>query len=429
MNNPIALSKNRSWISIFAVTAAFFLLILLPGFATGEEENKDENEEENKIDEEMQEMVNSHFFRLSIFRIQPLLVAGTGYDSNTLSSPIGQEIEDYYLTVAPGASAAVKLGNRSYFAVEEIVGFIYHQEIEALRHIVSSTSAEFVTGSKNVLFSVRGGFSNPKARVNLEFDVPVQQYRTTGSANLTYGVRPNTDLLFHVDGIRVTYPDDEELDTSLPPPDDTFAFRYGAGVDQRLTDDILLTFDGGVGYYKILNEQDQEKRDFWDLLGGFIFTGDKLVGKARAGYGKSDKSTTQGEFSNFLINTELDYYFGRRSRFGGSINRSRSISNLIPDSFVVTTEGGLRATLPLSDILAITMRGTVGSNNYGDNFFLDLGPITKDDYYLVGSSLEIDLPSKFKMSVGVNYINRDSNQPTLTKKRLVLVAAFGLEGG
>jgi hypothetical protein len=150
---------------------------------------------EHKIRDAIQNLTETHVFRIGIFRIQPLFTIGSAYDSNAFSTQ-EFEVSDYYGSIAPGASVLLKLGHRAYFVVQEDLNFVVYRDQDELNDVFNETSGMFGIGSRRLLLNIGGSYSNKKARIDEEFDQLSQQKLTEINAEFSYALRKQTDILF-----------------------------------------------------------------------------------------------------------------------------------------------------------------------------------------------------------------------------------------
>src|SRR5438094_300391 len=84
----------------------------------------------SEIADSTNEMLKQHPYKLGIFRVGPRFSVFSGYDSNALSTSIqATTVGDYYTSVTPGASLALKLGHRGFFYFDEDLNFLYYKDL------------------------------------------------------------------------------------------------------------------------------------------------------------------------------------------------------------------------------------------------------------------------------------------------------------
>ncbi len=389
---------------------------------------------ENKIRDAIFNLSETHPLRVSIFRIQPRLIVGSAYDSNAYSTE-DFEASDYFGSIAPGASVALKLGHRAYFVFQENINILFYQEQDQLSDVFDTTSGMFGIGSRRLLFNIAASYYNKKARIDEEFDQPAQQRLIDVNAQFSYALRKRTGIYVAFKQNESRYELDAEIPTELPITPDTRIYEYGGGFDEEIGNHIRLVFGASFGTIHFLNltlpeAEAEPESTFWKSLIGLEFNGNQLTGRAKFGFNQTESIDINGDsFNDLIIDTEVNYKLGRRLYVGGLLKRARSISGLSETNFRLTTQGGVTGCAPLNQRRKLFVDGMwiVGQNNYGDQIVLDDQTITKDTFHRVESGLNFTLPKNLVFRFGTAYQNRDSNISTLTKDRITFNIGLVLE--
>lgn len=382
---------------------------------------------ENKIEGTIQSMIETHTLRVAIFRVAPQISLTAGYDSNVLTTS-QLPVADYFTSVVPGVDAAVKLGHRGYFALQENLNFLYYRDLSNLNDIFTDTQGRFVTGTRKVLLELSGGYVDKKAPVNYEFDQPVQQKTSSAKVDFEFAMRAKTDLRLHADFSKSLY----EIITGEPPqsapPPDSRSTGYGLALAQDLGRLMKATVDATMGKTDFLNRPGNSTQartsNFWNVLGGIEFNSLRLKGQARAGYGQTDSTSAgQSSFNDFLVDTNVDYLIRRRLSLGVVVQRKRSVSSFLQDNFTLSTYAGVRGSFPLAKRFFVDGKFTAGNNNY--NGLPATGTdivITKDNYQQAEGGFDFEFREGVVLRISATRLNRDSNVPSLNKDR----TAYGL---
>ena len=415
---------------------ALFVIVLFP-FQLFSQQQKEKEEEkevpENKIEEALKSMLDNHPYKLGIVRFAPKLFAGSGYDTNTLSASVDQQIPDTYMSATPGGSFGIKFGTKAFLEVDEDLSFVYYHELEQLRDIFNTTEARFVTGNRRLLFDLDAKYIDKKARVSFEFDEPVQQKITDGNAGLIFGFTRTTDLRFVFTKSQYLYEEIKDLETDLEIPPGNRRTQYNPGVTQNVGKKFQFTFDGYFGDWEFLVKDAPPEEDlvseFWEfLVGTGITEGDFIGSSIKVGYGETDSRGEQGKFQDVLLDADITYEIKPEWTIGGLASRERRVSALIQDSFYVALQFGLKSSIPLGKKMDFDIFLLFGKNDYGDSFFLNDEPVTKDQYYQINVGLGINLPKDFVLRPNVLYLDRDSDADFLNKDRFLIGVSLELAG-
>ena len=144
------------------------------------------------------------------------------------------------------------------------------------------------------------------------------------------------------------------------------------------------------------------------------------------GFGETEAANVfQPRFHDLLINMDLEYRIRNRLAIGGILNRERYVSALSVSNFRITTEGGVKGCVPISNHRGVFMDGRwiAGTSNYA-NPNIPSAIITKDVYQLYEAGLNITLPRNIIIRLGSIYQKRSSNVDQLNKNRFAI--NFGL---
>lgn len=423
---------RRLWVQLSFVALSFVFPILV-----GAQTERAPTETEDLIGREITRLVENYPYRAGIFRIRPRLSAGTSYDSNVFSS---SEIEtsDYFTAISPGGSFALKLGKRAYFILDEDVSILFYKNQNELNDVFNTTQGKFGIGSRRVLVQLNGFYLKKLARVDPEVDQQIQQRYVNANLDLSIALLRGTDLNFHVNNSDANFEpaDVPNAVEELPVPPDTRTVEYGGGVYQDLMADIALIVEGYGGYtdFTDLDPTDptitSTRSNFYRILTGFDFRGQRFVGKARVGFASRDPiQSDQAEFRDFEIDTSIDYAVARRLAIGAFIQRRRSASALVQDSFRLFFQAGARGCVPISHALFVDGTIAFGRNDYGPGGTFEDQEITQDDFVRFDTGMNIALPKGLIVRVGTTYTNRTSNVDTLNKDRFTLNVGVGFDFG
>lgn len=376
----------------------------------------------NLTQEAIQSVLDSHPWRVAIFRIAPQVAITSGYDSNVLTTP-QSPVNDYYVSVTPGIDAAVKLGHRGFFAIRENLNFLYYRDLTNLNDIYNDTQGRLVFGSRKILIELSGSYVSKKAPVNYEFDQPVQQTSPSAGVNVEFAVRVRTDLRLHADASKAQYEVIQGEPPQSPPPPDSRSTDYGIAIEQDLGRLIKATIDGTAGKTDFLNlpadSLQAKTSNHWNVLGGFEFTSLRLKGRARAGYGQTDSTVSgQAAFNDLLVDTDVDYLLRRRLSIGVVAQRKRSVSAFLQNNFSLSAYAGVRGSFPLAKVFFLDGKFTAGKNNYNGQPTLGTDVvITKDNFRLAEGGFNFEFRPGMMIRFSATLLNRDSNVASLNKDR------------
>lgn len=397
-------------------------LILLPFVAAAQEER-------HLLNDSIEQILLKHPYRFSILRVAPKLLIDSGYDSNALgisNEALQPQIGDYYMSIVPGGSFALKLGRRGYFMVDEDVTFLYYKDLTQLRDTYGETTAMFVTGSRKLLLTAGGSYVKRKTRINTEFDSPARETLVAGYASLAFALRPRTDLTFDARVDDGSYERILGVTTPQPLPPDNRETTYGGGIKELFGRKLQFTFHAGAGHTDFANRLFQNERDrthLWNFNSGFEFTSRQLTGHARAGYEKRE-SVTIGEdpLKNLSVDVDMNWLIRRHLTFGIFGLREQEPSNLTTQGFRLTTEGGATGSLPLAGRFFLDGKFTAGKNDYnGDT------RIQKDNYREAEAALDFVLVQNLVLRGGVTHYNRDSDVLLFNKNRTTFLIGIRFE--
>lgn len=383
-----------------------FLFCLLPQYLTAQDQ-----EPEVKIADALDRMLNEHPHRWAIFWIQPQLRIGSGYDSNALYRT-SQEIGDYFVSVAPEGSIGLRFGSRAFLVVDENLNFLYYNNLEQRRDIFNTTRARFTTGSRKTLFTLRGSYASKKDVIDSEFDIPGQQKRTTGGADLEISVAPKFDLGVRFNVSQNLYAQDPEIVSLYPPPPDNTIFNYGGSLDYKIRPQIFVSFDGGVSRTEFLDTD--RYRNSVRTSAGLRFATDPIRGQIRFGYVQTDTSQVRDtKLRSLLIDAGLSFLIRGRTKVSTFVTRNHEVSRLGEGNFRITTQGGVAVDMPLGPKIGVDGSFRIGKNDYGR-----AGLAPQDNFQNVGGGFNYFLVRNLALRGGLTYYRRESNFSIVVKDRV-----------
>jgi hypothetical protein len=399
------------------------LLVLLPIVAFAQDER-------HLLNDSIDLMLKKHPYRFGIFRVGPKLLIDSGYDSNAYSisndAILQEPVGDYYTSVAPGGTFALKLGRRGYFMIDEDLNFLYYKDLTNLRDIYNTTATQFVTGTRKTLLTLGGSYVKKKAPVNSEFDAPALSTLQNGYANFAFALRSRTDLTFDLRVDDNNYERIPGVFTLQPLPPDYRENDYGGGIEELFGRTLRLTFHAGAGHTNFknrLNDTERDRTNFWNIDSGFTFTGEKLVGHANVGFEQRESRTVgQAALRNPSVDVDVNWLLRRHLALGVYGTRSQQPSSLTIEGFRLNTEGGARGSLPLADRFFVDGEFKIGNNNYNGDV-----RIQKDNYQEVDAGLDFVLIHNLVLRGGVTYYKRDSNVPQFNKNRTTFALGLRFE--
>lgn len=385
-------------------------------------------DERHLLNDSIDQMLRDHSYRFGIFRVGPKLLINGGYDSNALSisneAIVRQEVGDYYTSVAPGGSFALKLGRRGYFMIDEYLNFLYYKDLANLRDIYNTTAGQFVTGGRKTLLTLGASYERKKAPINTEFDAPALSRLTNAYANFVFALRPRTDLKFDLRVDDNKYERIRGVIALQPLPPDYRQASYGGGIEELIGRTVRLTAHASTGLTDFKNRLSTGQRvqtAFWNINSGFAFTGRKLAGHANVGYGyQESREISVDPFKTVSVDMDVNWFVRRHLTLGVTGRRAQDPSSLTIDGFNLNSEGGVHGSLPLAGRLFVDADYRIGKNNYNSR----QDPIQKDNYQEVDSGINVGLTQNVVLRGGVTYYKRDSNLALLTKNRTTF--ALGL---
>jgi hypothetical protein len=357
------------------------------------------------------------------------MAIAAGYNSNAFY--VSEDAtSDYDALIAPGGSFSVLFGHSAFLEVDEDVAFVGYKSQSELNDVFTNTNGRFGFGSRRFLATVGGRYVNRRTRFNQEFDEPLQEKVSEWNASLDYILRPTTEIISSFRNTLATYGREEFVPTLQPPPPDTRTLEFQTQVQQRIRTNTLVAMELSLGKIDFLDlaldpTMDHES-NFWNLMGGFEFTGYRLAGKALVGYGQTDAlNLLQEPFNDLLIHTDVEYRIKNRMAIGAILFRQRYVSSLSESNFRLTTEGGIKGCFPISSKQGIFIDGRwiAGESNY-ESPNVPSAIVTKDTYQLYNAGINITLPRNLIIRLGTIYQRRSSNIDQLNKNRFAI--NFGL---
>jgi hypothetical protein len=391
----------------FLVLIILFLLVPAITFSQDTTEEPEE-EESNRIKSAVNGMVQSHRYRIGIFRILPTLGIRSGYDSNALyedDEPIG----DYYLSVQPAANVAVKLGDSAYFALLEEVTLLWYKELDQRRDVQNNTRAQFVTGSSRMLVTVDGGYNTRKNSYDDELDIPIESkvfdtgivvdYTLTSKIGLSNGFRYiDTDLKAEPDVAPLPFD-----------PTDRRTYNYHSGLTYEFRRTLHLTTDLVLGRSTAL-ETDRTTQH-WSVLQGAHWLRTKLNIHGRAGYGRAgDVDSDEASRSHFLFGVDLNYSLPKRLSVGAFVSRNFEFTALSDDVTLVTTAGGrVSISIPITDRWSADASYTAGYRYRDDNLVIEGEAIDAEFYQYITGGASYRILRNLSLVGSITYRDRESD--------------------
>jgi hypothetical protein len=399
------------------------IFCLVSSFLYGQSDNTDldfPEERRNRAESTVEGMTQAHKYKLGILRIRPEFSMNSGYDSNALLRD-EQEIGDYFITAIPGASVGTRLGRAAFLRLIEEVSFVYYKKLDQRRDIFNATRGELLTGTSRMLVTFDGGYLKRKSPLDDELDVPVDQERSDAGVGIEYTLTRKLDLRSSYRYVRTELEFDEEINDLQINLRDTRATFIGVGLDHHLKQTIALATDFTVGRSEDI--ESERVTTFWSALGGVEFSARRLIGRAQFGYGSSD-SQEENARDSFLIDLGLDFILGRRTQVGVFVNRRYQFSVFLNDGLRLTTLGGVRASVPISNRVGISGSFSVGKHDYDDQL-IDGVIITKDNFRKADLGFDIRIVHNLILRMGGTYIKRDTDIPGLDKEQLTYGLGIG----
>ncbi len=400
------------------------LFFALPAFGQYEEDLETEGATRNRIEGAMNSFIQSHKYKIGIFRLQPKLSFHAGFDSNAAFGNFNdnEEDADFFFTVVPGLSGGVKLGSRAFVRAIEDVYFIYYLKREDRRDIFNTTLAEFVTGTPGILLRLNGGYLRRQDAVNEELDEPVDHTTTHMGAGVDYSATSRIEMHHNIRVQTNTFETTEDVSNSGLTLNERRTITFGTGTRYQLKRTLYLTGNFGISRSESLKSEDISNS--WHLLGGVELQQPRVNARFALGFGESDSGNDSNR-QNVLLDGSATALVGRKLTVGGFANRRYEFSFLDADATRVTTQGGARFSSPLATRLTLGGQYTVGKNDYGDS--LINGQIVQKDNFQRGNvGIAIRTFKWVSVRPGIAYIKRDTDITDLNKEKFGFVVTVGL---
>ncbi|MCI0415994.1 outer membrane beta-barrel protein [bacterium] len=377
----------------------------------------------NRAESAVKSMVESHRIKLGIFRLRPNISFRTGFDTNARYEH-DDPIADVFAVLTPSLSAAVKLGRQSFFRIVEDVHLVYYFKLDERRDIFNTTRGEFVTGTDRMLFTVDARYVQRTETVDDEVDVPVDQKTTDGGIRLDYTLSDKIDLR---PSLRIRHTEleaAEEINANIPQLRSNQTIRAGLGVDYYLRHTTKLSTDLSVGKSEDLDSE--RSTTFWQVLVGPTFVKPRYVFHFQVGFGQSQPEDEDQAKNRFLLDGSIDFRLSRRFNIGAFASRSFETSAFLGDGRQrVVTRGGLRSAVRLHSRVTLNSDYTIGSNDYGDDF-VDGTPVRNDTFQTARILASFRIIRFVSLQGGLEYLNRDSDIPGLSKERFAYIIGAGV---
>ncbi len=400
------------------------LAVILFGFSgLGRTQSYDqETTETNRIQTAVDGFTTLHKYRLGVFRFRPILNIRAGADSNgRYGDKDSKTIFDVFVSATPGISGGLKFGQRAYLKIIEEVTFLYYFRLEERRDIFNATRAEFVTGTPGILFTFDAGYVRREEPVDEEVDVPVDHKIVHGGVRTEYSATEKIEMRHWFRNAESHYYDQVDPDSNVPPLRDRRTYTFGTGALYSLNDRVGLTANFHLSRSEALESGFDSSN--WGLLGGMNFRKDKFSTHFGLGFGGTNN--TSNDRKNFLMDAALDYLLGTSLRVGTFINRRQEFSSLDDQAVRVTTQGGLRASVPIISRISTSGTFTIGVNSYG-NQPIGGQPVENDTFQRADFGINFRVFSKLSLRAGATYENRNTDIQGLTKDRFTYYFGFGV---
>ncbi len=371
--------------------------------------------------------VRGGFFRLGPAYVTPSLTFSTGYDSNALSTPVGES--DVTARVGPGVDLALPLGRAAFVDLYQEVDYVYYREQIDLRRWYDITRVGAGFGGRRFLFEVSDEFRDETGRPTSEFDFPVEQRtnRLEGALSLALGWRHL--LRFGYD--RSFYEIQDGLD------DPTVAARLNQDRDRaRLEFGRKLTAKTSAiaeGFYETMRFDDTSRdADSYGAQFGFEFspeggdplaanelplTGSFLNGRFLLGF-RSVQPVEVGrvDYTGLIGSVDVTFGFGQGQRLQTFYSRDIVPSIFDDNWYFVENRVGAAFTYQMTERFSVTPGVSFGRNKYP--LPAESGEELYDRHRTYRIAFDVRVTERFTVGVASDYLERESNVRAFAKDRL-----------
>jgi hypothetical protein len=397
-------------LAVLFLAAFFGFNSICRGQAT---QSSSDNQETGRTEAAIDSFLQSHKYKLGIFRIQPHLSIGGGYDSNALYTDEQEPVGDVFVSVIPGASVGLKFGHQAIFRVIEDVDLLWYKELDQRRDIFNTTRAEFITGTDRMLANFSGGYRKRKRPIDEELDVPVENTTIDGGVDVDYTLTQRINL---VSNFRINNSETnpiEEVNLDLPEISSHRSTLAGGGLAYAIRRSINVT--ANLHYVHSLSLETDATSNSWGTIFGVSFARTNVVGHIGAGYGQADSGQDQKQ-TTYLIDGNIDFRLTAKLSAGAFATRNYQVSSLLDNAFRLTTVGGVRISFPVTRRISAHANYSVGKNDYGNNT-VDGQIVNTDNFQNASAGISTRIYKSLSLALGVSYLKRDTDITSLQKDR------------
>jgi hypothetical protein len=374
--------------------------------------------------------VRRGFFRLGPFHVTPSLQISTGYDSNALSTPVGES--DITAKAGPAVRLALPLGSSAFVDVYQEVDYVYYREQTHLRRWFDITRVGAGFGGRRFLFEVTDEFRDETGRPTSEFDFPVEQ-RTNqleGSLALALGWRH----LLRFGYSRSLYEIREGLD------DPTVASRLNRDEDRAFFDfERRLTAKTRAvaeGFLETLRFDDASRdADSYGARFGFEFSpsgGDPLSASELPLAGSFLNGTFllgfrnvtpvelgRVDYTGLIGSADVTFGFGAGQRLRALYSRDIVPSIFDDNWYFVEDRVGANFTYQITNRVSVTPGFLIGRNRYPLPAETEAGEEELyDRHRTFRLAFDVRIAERWIVGVASDYLERESNVRAFAKDRL-----------
>lgn len=384
------------------------------------------DDDDDLMQREIDDALATSRFRAGPFRLTPTLRVGGGSDSNPLSRPGPDPVEDVRFSVGPGVLGVVPMSNKALIELYEEVNFVYYRDLEQLRDVFNITRGQASLGGRDFVLHGRGELRTGQARPTSELDVPLNQDTADVGAGLDVALGSAQQLNLSYDNSRFRYQEaGEDVGVSVPNLLDRTEEAYRAQFERYVTATTSAVVEGLYDVIDYVDDSTQRDGRGYGALGGLVFSprGD-VRGQAMIGYKRlTPDVTTQAEFSGLIGSADVTFPLGNRFRVRGLYARDTRPSILENNWFFVENRFGGSVDVYLAERWFVRPSAVLGTNTYprATTFVNSEGrlvtEVVRDDFQIYGFSINYELTPDVVLSVGGEQQLRDSNLPRFDKDR------------
>src|SRR3990172_2679330 len=385
----------------------------------------------NLIQTEVDTAVEQSLWKWGPLRLTPQIRFGSGYDSNSLSSP-AVPIDDFAATIAPGLRVVTPMSNRAVLEFYPELDFVYYHRVEALRDIFNVTRLGGVVGGRKLLFRIQDEFRNGKTRPTSEVDIPAERRSNVLRASLEVALGTKHLLTTTYRNSRDQYEDlvvDPLRSTELL---NRTEHTYGLRLSRYLTAKTTAVVEGS--FQTLDFDEEAALRDGHAYMGsaGFIFNPKSNVrGQALLGYKQMlPESPELPEYRGAIGSVDVQMRLGERLDVT-TLYSLNTLPSVVRDNWVfVEHRFGGAVDVYLTRSFYVRPGATFGRNNYPRPTTLinDDGQVVEEpiedrfDIYSLGFNYRMG--ELWTAKLEGNYLDRESNFRPFTKDRFYLT--FGI---